>query len=1770
MADQAGVANCPACLLAEVLGGESRLSGADSLASEPGPKRSSAGKSGARWLPPDPADLAAEMPGYEVIALLGRGGMGAVYKARQINLDRLVAIKILPAALEADDGMGFVERFRQEARSMAKLSHPSIVAVHDFGQTPSGLLYFAMEFVEGMDIQQYAKLSGGRLDPDHALAICAHVLDALAYAHAKGIVHRDIKPANVLIDTEGRVRVADFGLAKRIVGEGEDSSALQTMTGYAMGTPVYMAPESLEEGNKVDHRADLYAVGVMLYQLLTGKLPQGIFRLPSEENPAIDARFDRLIALAMESSPDHRYQDADSFRRGLDEILSSPVAKAEVESQVAPMTLVREAVAKSGGGAPAGPARGGRAKKGKDRSTLAMIGGLGVLLAVGVGLATFLMRQQEAETPLVPATPGDGKLLPPATGGKSTSAPQERPMANPAPGRPADAAANPSPPLRVQGRFRAWSATPDDPGIELAKLAGVDDPAQVYLYDNGWVVLRSDGSVVGSGGGDGEKNIAHIARGHSHRFGLIDRNGKLRGFNGLGPLGPGEIPDDLGPVADAYIAEHHRVALLRDGSVRVWGQAFDGKKSETNPEWRKPSFPAGKKATAISCCDIGMAVQYSDGEVRVWRYDKVEIFPLVIPAGKISGIVMNTNALRGLDPSGKVLWWAFAKPSESPLILSPTDPGANAGARLVTSHALVLFLSQDRRLCMGRADAELAPEFRKVLDQARVDDPELVGCFTTYSGPASYKVLWVESNEPGAGGEGSAKWPADGPSFRRVGNFKAWQSHPDPAGFKTLDKLKGVNDVAQVYQAEFLWVVRRANGETISSDGSADRKGIAKIAPGFGRSCVLIGLDGRAEVVAPRITGAHRQSPPGLARVVDAYSGPAASFAITADGSFVTWGEAFDGIRTADNPEWNMRPTLPVGRKAVGLGGIDFQVSVILDDGRPLVWRNTDGLLQPPSFFSGIGFDQVTPARNRVFGIRSDGSGGTGWNSNGNVPELPEGASEMVHLEGAGAETVLFLDHDGIPHLEPEETNGELFKPVASLVKGARPGGISFRSHRYSGQSMKAWMLWFDGDLAKAPASSAPAPVSPASNDPALPAELVSRIANYQKARQTQLAELTGKFRTALETEKARAPAESAPYEAALAAVEARAAEISALPTKMEITALTALPSPPDSSPARLLELLRIFNEETAKIEQPLASALDQSLAVVETDFVRAERATDVKRVGSVRTALAKVFDSFPAALPAAGESAANDPAKATKDQPFVNSLGMKFVPVPIAGGPTSGKAVLFSVWETRVQDYEVFANDTKREWPKPLFEQGPTHPAVMVSWEDAKAFCAWLTDRERKAGRLGVNGAYRLPTDHEWSCAVGIGGRESATATPKQKDGAIVGVYPWGGTFPPPLGSGNYLGSGPTLIHPRVGEPSIDPSADARPGTVRVASFPPNPLGLCDLGGNVWEWCEERLDPDLPDRVKRGGSSYDMNKAALNSSHRRGRKADARHPSMGFRCVLEVSAPLSVESSGPARAVATAEERIAPSPAKATKDQPFVNSLGMKFVPVPGTKVLMCIHETRLIDYKKFFAEVPRENTRWRSARWGRLLAGFDDPHPVVSVTRGDAEAFCEWLSAKDGIAYRLPTDEEWSRAVGVDRSEKRRADTTPEALHRAGASEFPWGGTFPPPTDPPPGNFADATLVERIPDEVAISGYHDGFPATAPVMSFAPNALGIHDLEGNVKEWVADWWNAERKDGVFRGACYADHAMNMLRSSARQRVGPDDLRYSAARGFRVVLELP
>ncbi|OYW76818.1 MAG: hypothetical protein B7Z37_07080 [Verrucomicrobia bacterium 12-59-8] len=282
---------------------------------------------GWRWEPPTPAELQAILPQYEIHMLVGRGGMGAVYKGMQLSLDRAVAIKLLPPAIEQQD-LAFAERFKNEARLMGRMNHPAIVSVYDFGRTADGQLYFIMEYVDGTDVQRMIAREG-KLPPEHALAITAHLCDALGYAHKQGIVHRDIKPSNVLIDMEGRVKVADFGLAK--LADKTQNSGL-TQTGMAMGTPDYVAPETLMFGSDVDGRADIYAVGVMLYQMLTGDIPRGMFKMPSQKFRSIDPRFDAIIRRALEHDREERYQSSHELRQALDVILTTPRAVSGQES----------------------------------------------------------------------------------------------------------------------------------------------------------------------------------------------------------------------------------------------------------------------------------------------------------------------------------------------------------------------------------------------------------------------------------------------------------------------------------------------------------------------------------------------------------------------------------------------------------------------------------------------------------------------------------------------------------------------------------------------------------------------------------------------------------------------------------------------------------------------------------------------------------------------------------------------------------------------------------------------------------------------------------------------------------------------------------------------------------------------------------------------------------------------------------------------------------------------------------------------------------------------------------------------------------------------------------------------------------------------------------------------------------------------------------------------------------------------------------------------
>ncbi|MGA2786784.1 MAG: DUF4019 domain-containing protein [Verrucomicrobiota bacterium] len=342
---------CPACLLKQGAADETATGGQTPPFS-----------------PPPVAELAPLFPQLEILKLIGKGGMGAVYKARQKELDRIVALKILPPGIGR--AAAFAGRFAREAKALAKLNHPGIVTLYEFGQvqssagvppasgegesgkttggTPALLYYFLMEFVDGVNLRQL--VHAGRIAPREALAIVPQICDALQFAHDQGIVHRDIKPENILLDRRGRVKVADFGLAKIIESEsGRADLLVSPKIGAAqqhgptgvMGTPNYMAPEQVDHPNDVDHRADIYALGVVFYQMLTGELP-GKHLEPPSSKVQIDMRLDEVVLRALEQKPELRYQQVSEVKTLVETITGTPplqVATAATSTPLFPPSL---------------------------------------------------------------------------------------------------------------------------------------------------------------------------------------------------------------------------------------------------------------------------------------------------------------------------------------------------------------------------------------------------------------------------------------------------------------------------------------------------------------------------------------------------------------------------------------------------------------------------------------------------------------------------------------------------------------------------------------------------------------------------------------------------------------------------------------------------------------------------------------------------------------------------------------------------------------------------------------------------------------------------------------------------------------------------------------------------------------------------------------------------------------------------------------------------------------------------------------------------------------------------------------------------------------------------------------------------------------------------------------------------------------------------------------------------------------------------------------
>jgi len=309
------------------------------------------------------------------------------------------------------------------------------------------------------------------------------------------------------------------------------------------------------------------------------------------------------------------------------------------------------------------------------------------------------------------------------------------------------------------------------------------------------------------------------------------------------------------------------------------------------------------------------------------------------------------------------------------------------------------------------------------------------------------------------------------------------------------------------------------------------------------------------------------------------------------------------------------------------------------------------------------------------------------------------------------------------------------------------------------------------------------------------------------------------------------------------------------------------------------------------------------------------------------------------------------DFASITKERPYVNSLGMKFVPV-------LGTNVLFSIWETRVKDFEAFVKVTKydvpgemyavddnrewavgRTWKDPGFAQTGEHAVCGVSWQDATAFCEWLTQQERKAGRISSKQRYRLPTDEEWSAAVGL--EKESGSTPEERNGKVKGVYPWGTKVPIPAGAGNYAGSEARTGGWKPDWITIDGYRDGYARTSPVGSFETNGYGIYDLGGNVREWCQDWYNAEKKFRVLRGASWVLSFPGDLLSSRRFFNSPENRADTVGFRCVLselEIASKKDEKSSAPL-------ESLSPS---ASPNDTGVQKLTKVFVKKYGFSVLL------------------------------------------------------------------------------------------------------------------------------------------------------------------------------------------------------------------------------
>ena len=1464
-----------------------------------------------QWEPPSVARLQEMLPQYKITGIAGRGGMGAVYRGRQVKLGRDVAIKILPETLKSeDDKLEFSKRFEQEARAMANLDHPAIVAVYDFGETEDGQLYFVMEFIDGMDIHQYLAFHGGTLEQAHAVAITAHVLDALDYAHAHGIIHRDIKPANVLLNNEGRVKIADFGLAKKLEGTGlntplDSMVGAVTMTNVAIGTPDFVAPESIDSDKITDHRADLYSVGVMLYQMLTGKIPRGNFKAPSKLRPELDPILDNVVERLLEPDPDDRYNNASEVRWALDPASTQPVPRIDpsLEDTARQVVVAPEVAVIPSDVAPT------VAPQPKSRFSPVLIGSITAFLLLAIAGGGYLLwRSQQQETnpvldlsnadlgrveepPPLPADETAPVSVPDAKPKEETApvpamtlteieTPEEKPAPKTAPplvaGLPekddpspalAKAPPNkPDPSLAEMAEDEQPDTKPGKKKNPLATLPGLESRLKTYLK------LRREAV---------DKLAKQYLRGVDNRLQRAANGGNLR-------------------LANAYRQEKQSIATLQEKLANPPSENLLATVEET------VLLPPLNEKTPQ-----GLA-----GLRKTWNTERQKIRK---------------------DLDGKL---------EQSLMALEAD--------------------LTRRRDFEKANALLAWRESLALGKAKSPgevQPKALSLTETSMGQRPHPELTAATKEE---------------PFENTLGMK-FVPVPD------TEVLFCIHEVRQKDYAAFAGENPDVNPKWKNQKYD---------------NCII---QDRAEEHPAAGIGYH-----------DAIR-------------FCAWLSEKEGkvYRLPADREWSY---------AAGVGKRER-------------WRN----------------DTTPMTVEPVEGVYP-------WGREWPPPQGVGNFSDLSRKKKLVSSPNSFLEDydDGYPTTAPV---------------------MSFSPNEF-GLFDLAGNVW----------------------------EWVSEVIDAETGINRGLSYASSPDNeTALSSRRARADVGRRYGGDGFRVV----VQIAGVPEKQSVK-LTSRPEPP--APIG----------EDAAIDKPLP------------------------------------FTPVPPPT-----KTTKDKSLATRNLPFKNSIGMRFVPV-------EDTDVLFCIHEVRYDDFAVFARETKAkssQWKNQtlmnhkISERSGEHPVVSVNWDEAAAFCEWLSKKEGKR--------YRLPTDEEWSQAVGLGRLEKRkrNTTPSELHLAARDVYPWGEAWPPPAGSGNFsdlttrdtLSHGALISQYRHWE-NFENYRDGYATTAPVMSFLPNEFGLYDLAGNVSEWVQDWWDEEKPFRVARGSNwarngltcFLSSNRAQAGPGYESKIGPKRRDLATGFRIVVERSDENASKAVNPAN-----DPAGQPQPGKAAVPQPTIeNSLGMKFVPMPETDVLFCIHETRRQDYAAYAAENPGISRNWENlTHAGYTLPDPVDLHPVQGMTRADAIAFCKWLSRKEEKTYRLPTDREWSIAVGLaDHEPWEEGKFTPSVMPEI-ANVFPWGTEWP--ATRIVGNLSDRSRREKAPQAQGSTNYvefDDGYPTTAPVMSFPPNAFGLYDLEGNVREIVSDFWNEQEKLTVTRGGSYGMGGLHNSLSARRNRAPAG--RTWGVDGFRIVLE--